>query len=140
MADKLLTLSVCRYHKMKIRGLNKSLIFLEHFFYDILCVSAKMFLVFFVKRFRINWFSIFQNDMTGFHCWKMCFPHLSCIVHGNGDDGAFCLCGNFEASFMEREHIQLAFCLISCALRENADGNAGLYFLNCCENGFQPLL
>lgn len=69
----------------------------------------------------------------------MCFEDVCGVVDGDWDDRAFCFGGDFEASFMEGEHIQVICIFVSGALREDTDGNAGFDFIHSCQNGFQSL-
>lgn len=70
----------------------------------------------------------------------MCFEDVCGVVDGNRDDRTFCFGGDFEASFMEWKHVCLVSISVSGSLREDTDGNAGFYFFDCCEDGFQTLL
>lgn len=44
--------------------LNKLFVFLKHLMDYILCVYTEMFLVFSGKLFYVDWFAVFQNDMS----------------------------------------------------------------------------
>ena len=70
----------------------------------------------------------------------MGLKNVSGVTDSDRNDRAFCLGCNFETSFMEWEQVQFTFISVSGTLREDTDGNAGFYFIYCCENSLKSLL
>lgn len=98
-----------------------------------------MFLIFFTQFIWIDWFAVFYYDFGRFHFREMGFEDVCRIVDSDRDDRAFSLGCDLEASLMEWKHVQFVFVSVSGSLREDADGDAGLYLIYCCEDGFQTL-
>ncbi len=120
--------------------LDKRFIFFKHLVDDALGIFAKMLLCFFVQLIRVDGLAVFHHNLCRTDFREMCFENICGVVDGNGDDRTFCLGGDFEASLMEGEHIQVIFVLVSGALREDTDGNAGFDLIYSCQDGFQSLL
>ena len=98
-----------------------------------------MFFIFFTQFIWIDWFAVFYYDFGRFHFREMGFEDVCRIVDSDRDDRAFSLGCDLEASLMEWKHVQCVFVSVSGSLREDADGDAGLYLIYCCEDGFQTL-
>ena len=93
----------------------------------------------FIKLFRINRFSIFNNYVSLFYFWHMIFKNLGCIVHRDRNDRAAGLCRNFECAVFKRQHAQF-ITAVAGPLRENTDGYTSLDIINGREDSFQAFL
>ena len=120
--------------------LGKRFIFFKHLVDDALGIFAKMLLCFFVQLIRVDGLAVFYHNLCRTDFREMCFENICRVIDGNGDDRAFRLGGDFEASFMEGEHIQVICIFVSGAFWEDTDGNAGFDFIYSCQDGFQSLL
>ena len=52
------------FYDAAVLALNKFLVFFKHLMDHILCVYTEMFLLFSGKIFYVDWFAVFQNDMS----------------------------------------------------------------------------
>ena len=95
-----------------------------------------MFSCLFIQFLWINRFAVFDDDMYFFDTREMCFKNVSGIVHAdrnNCTSGLFC---NFKCAVAEWEYGKL-FALVAGSFRENADGNAIFYIINCLKDRLQ---
>ena len=74
--------------------------------------------------------------MYFFYTWEMCFKNVSSIVHADRNDRTPGLFGNFKCTVTEWKHRKL-FAIVAGSFRENADGNAIFYIINCLKDRLQ---
>lgn len=98
-----------------------------------------MLFVVLIQFVGVDRFAVFYNDVNRCNLREMSLKHFCCIIHGNRDDGALRFSGNFEAAFVEGEHIQLIGIGVSGTFREDTDGNAGLDFFDGFQDSLQTL-
>ena len=127
------------FYDAAVFALNKFLVFFKHLMDHILCVYTEMFLVFSGKLFYVDWFAVFQNDMSCFDFGHMCLKDFGGVVHSHRNDRASGFAGDFETSFMERKELQLVCICVSSTFREDTDGDAGFYFFDRGQDSLQSL-
>ena len=98
-----------------------------------------MLLRFFVHFIYINGTAVFHNHMAGTDFGEMCLKNFRSVVHGDWNNRAAGLDGNFKTAFMEWKELCFILVFVPGSLRKNADGNSGFYFVNGGEDGLQPL-
>ena len=106
---------------------------------NILGIFTNVFLIFFTQFIRINRFAVLYHNFGRRHFGEVCLENVCGVADRDWDDRTFCFGCNLEASFMEREHFQFILISASGSLRENTDGDSGLYFVYCCEDGLESL-
>ena len=70
--------------------------------------------------------------------WDMILEDMAGIVDAHRNDGASALLGDFEAAVVEFQ--KSIFRPVARPLRENTDGNTGLYLIDSGQDDFQALL
>ena len=97
-------------------------------------IDSKMFSCLFIQFFWIDWFAVFDDDMYFFYTREMCFKNVSSIVHADRNDRTPGLFGNFKCTVTEWKHRKF-FAIVAGSFREDADGNAIFYIINCLCQG-----
>ncbi len=70
--------------------------------------------------------------------WDVVFKDVCGTGDGYGDNRTACFFCDFKTAFLKRQHLLIG--AVSCALRENKDGNAAFDKIDTCENCFQSIL
>ena len=125
---------ICKYLAESILG--KRFILYQHLMNNILRVFSDMFFIFFAQLIRVDWLAVFYHNFCRFYFREVGFEDIGRIADCDRNDRAFCFCSDFEASFMEWEHIELVLVPVSGSFREDPHGNAAFYFLNSCKDRF----
>ena len=95
---------------------------MDRFINDISYIFTDMLFRILIQFIRVDWFSIFKDNVGLSDLWKMSFKNLTGIIHGdryNGTTGFGC---DFKCSVFKREKRKF-FSAISCTLREDTDRN-----------------
>lgn len=103
------------------------------FFNDILYQSADAAFITLVKLIHIDRLAVFQYDMGLLDPWDVIFEDLPRVVDTHRNDCTARLLCNLKAAVMEFQKGVIH--PVAGSLRENTDGDTGLYLIDGCQDG-----
>lgn len=99
-------------------------------------IGADRALLFFWKVLDIERFAVLDNDMCFFQLREMIFKNLRGIIQAYWNNRTAGFLSNLKTALMKfHEGVGR---VISCPLRENADGCAGFHQIDACKDRFKP--
>ena len=94
----------------------------EHLLNMILEVLAHMLLIFRIQVFKIDWCTIFDDDLATMNPWEVIFEDSIGTGKSNRHDAASGLLCNLEAAVLESQDISTIFLIaVTGAFREDED-------------------